>query len=300
MKNVHLLPTDKPSRLLKTIPKGNLILSKSITSGSHWENQHIYITSDEEIKEGDLKVGEYYLYFNKVRQFNKIDKLNRAWKDYKKIILTTDQDLIKDGVQAIDDTFLEWFVKNPSCEFVKTDKVDTFKKTNEVYVDEIAGGNYYEIIKKYKIIIPQEEPKIDSIFNEANVRFSETLDKLSDNSLKQETTFEEDEIIDISDHDGIGNAVDNLNNEPPQETLEEPAENYAETYFNKDETSMRTSILSFKDGAKWQAERMYSEAIEFAEWIRIKDFQTTSKNNWIGLDMEYYTTQELFEQFKKK
>jgi hypothetical protein len=45
---------------------------------------------------------------------------------------------------------------------------------------------------------------------------------------------------------------------------------------------------------------MYSEAIEFAEWIRIKDFQTTSKNNWIGLDMKYYTTQELFEQFKKK
>jgi hypothetical protein len=44
---------------------------------------------------------------------------------------------------------------------------------------------------------------------------------------------------------------------------------------------------------------MYSEVIEFAEWIRIKDFQTTSKDNWIGLDMKYYTTQELFEQFKK-
>jgi len=47
-------------------------------------------------------------------------------------------------------------------------------------------------------------------------------------------------------------------------------------------------------------EEMYSEAIEFAEWIRIKDFQTASKNNWIGLDMKYYTTEELFEQFKKK
>ena len=38
--------------------------------------------------------------------------------------------------------------------------------------------------------------------------------------------------------------------------------------------------------------------IEFAEWIRIKDFQTTSKDNWIGLDMKYYTTKELFEQYK--
>jgi hypothetical protein len=30
----------------------------------------------------------------------------------KKIILTTDLDLIKDGVQSIDNEFLEWFVKN--------------------------------------------------------------------------------------------------------------------------------------------------------------------------------------------
>jgi hypothetical protein len=40
-------------------------------------------------------------------------------KEVCKIILTTDQDLIKDGVQAIDDEFLEWFVKNPSCEEVE-------------------------------------------------------------------------------------------------------------------------------------------------------------------------------------
>ena len=44
----------------------------------------------------------------------------------------------------------------------------------------------------------------------------------------------------------------------------------------------------------------YSEVIKFAEWIRIKDFQTTSKDNWIGLDMKYYTTKELFEIFKTK
>ena len=55
-----------------------------------------------------------------------------------------------------------------------------------------------------------------------------------------------------------------------------------------------------KQMEKEQAERMYSEAIEFAEWIRIKDFQTASKDNWIGLNMKCYTTKELFEQFKKK
>ena len=62
---------------------------------------------------------------------------------------------------------------------------------------------------------------------------------------------------------------------------------------------VRLIIQQAKEMEK-QQERMYSEAIEFAEWIRIKDFQTASKDNWIGLDMKYYTTEELFEQFNKK
>ena len=80
-----------------------------------------------------------------------------------------------------------------------------------------------------------------------------------------------------------------------KETLEEAAGNYGNSIGNKDGTAK----FDFIEGAKWQQERMYSEAIEFAEWIRIKDFQTASKDNWIGLDMKYYTTEELFKQFKK-
>jgi hypothetical protein len=81
------------------------------------------------------------------------------------------------------------------------------------------------------------------------------------------------------------------------ETIEEAAEKYARFNFDSSFLDINDHFIA---GAKWQAERMYNEAIEFAEWIRIKDFQTASKNNWIGLDMKYYTTQELFEQFKKK
>jgi hypothetical protein len=75
----------------------------------HKINQHIYITNDEEIKEVDW----VYSIWDK-----KIKRAIKYIKDalfLKKIILTTDQDLIKDGVQAIDDDFIEWFVKNPSC-----------------------------------------------------------------------------------------------------------------------------------------------------------------------------------------
>ena len=121
-----------------------------------------------------------------------------------------------------------------------------------------------------------------------------------------------------------------------KETLEDVAENAFNDFKRENPIVPQKHILPYKlgyiAGAKWQQEqdnkelamwklavekqearctalrgvisdlqeRMYSEAIEFAEWIRIKDFQTTSKNNWIGLDMKYYTTQELFEQFKKK
>ena len=85
-----------------------------------------------------------------------------------------------------------------------------------------------------------------------------------------------------------------------KETLEEAADSYSSNPIFRMGTPRQDMKRGFELGAKWQAERMYNEAIEFAEWIRIKDFQTASKNNWIGLDMKYYTTQELFEQFKKK
>jgi hypothetical protein len=67
-----------------------------------------------------------------------------------KVILTTNDLLIKDGVQAIDDKFLEWFVKNPSCEEVEIDKAE-----HGMYKDDV----YYKLSNKifYKIIIPREE-----------------------------------------------------------------------------------------------------------------------------------------------
>ena len=71
---------------------------------------------------------------------------------YKKIILTTDQDLIKDGVQDIDNEFLEWFVKNPSCEYIEIENVyDKFLNSGKRSVSDFR--------KKYKIIIPKGEPK---------------------------------------------------------------------------------------------------------------------------------------------
>jgi translation initiation factor 2 beta subunit (eIF-2beta)/eIF-5 len=128
MKNIHILPTEKPSRLYlhsenELQLRTNIIRTSEDYLGS---NQHIYITSDEEIKYDDYYLGEDNNIYCLVTTVN---------YNGKKIILTTDQDLIKDGVQAIDYEFLEWFVKNPSCEKVEvaenTLKVDLLEyKTN--------------------------------------------------------------------------------------------------------------------------------------------------------------------------
>jgi hypothetical protein len=85
------------------------------------KNFNIYITSDEEIKEGDW----CYYENGDLKGIHKVVNGQRPkTMILKKIILTTDnKDLIKDGVQAIDDTFLEWFVKNPSCEWVEVRKI---------------------------------------------------------------------------------------------------------------------------------------------------------------------------------
>ena len=56
MKNIHLIPTDKPSRLYSK--DGNHILDTTMAidwyiSSACYKPQNIYITSDEEIEEGD-------------------------------------------------------------------------------------------------------------------------------------------------------------------------------------------------------------------------------------------------------
>jgi hypothetical protein len=113
MKNIHILPTSQPSRLQRFTDVDKIEFELASKDEIFNKGINIYITSDEEIKEGDWCVDD-------IGDVFKIEYL-KYFKDFcKKIILTTDQDLIKDGVQAIDDEFLEWFVRNPSCERVET------------------------------------------------------------------------------------------------------------------------------------------------------------------------------------
>jgi hypothetical protein len=163
MKNIHIIPTDKPSRLFLNKVNNKLLLDsdtycdliKRLPSSNY---QNIYITNDEEIKESG-----YVFWEGKIYTYREFMKMRTpVYTDYFSIILTTDQDLIANGVQPIDNEFLEWFVKNPSCEFVEVKK-------------HIGLADYSKSIDnyKYKIIIPQEESK------------QETLEEAADNWVRQ-------------------------------------------------------------------------------------------------------------------
>lgn len=144
MKNVHVLPTDKPSRLQLQMD-GNFHIEngQSIALRNYL---NIYITSNEEIKEGD-----WYITPNNT-VLKALGKMLINVEDYKKIILTTNQELIQDGVQAIDDEFLEWFVKHPNCDEISV--VDDTLTVKEMSSLPLGTRNH-----KYKIIIPKEETK---------------------------------------------------------------------------------------------------------------------------------------------
>jgi hypothetical protein len=98
MKNIHVLPTDKPSRLYLT-KEGFYFLLPNI-KGNDVKFQHMYITSSEKIKEGDWVFSsktnnifkadsiEYLESHNMIEDFDKSFYINSKYS--KKIILTTD------------------------------------------------------------------------------------------------------------------------------------------------------------------------------------------------------------------
>jgi hypothetical protein len=133
MKNIHTIeiPT---LEIFGVMPYGKSEIQYQIEC--FLASLNVYITSNEYIGLS------YYLDGDLVRKGVVDDK--DYWevrKDYKKIIMTTDPKLIKDGIQVIPNEFMEWFVKNPSCEEVEVEG-HIYKGQDET---------------EYKIIIPNLE-----------------------------------------------------------------------------------------------------------------------------------------------
>jgi hypothetical protein len=234
MKNIHVLPTENPSNLTVRTKTNELLYSYKLFSSKNGSdinvNQHIYITSDEEIKEGDWGLSK----------LNEIILFGRSYNEkfYKKIILTTDVDLIADGVQAIDNEFLEWFVKNATCEVVDVVKEMYIPQSNGKISDgkithELSLNPSDNTLPFYKIIIPKEEPKQEPLaFPPFDKEKADVITKEGQKVIRE------------------------LRSNIQQETLEEAAYSLSAEKFEPKHIGFMLGVI---EGAKWQAERMYSE-----------------------------------------
>lgn len=275
MKNIHILPTDKPSRLYKHDKLGFKLLApvEHEIGQYNGSNQHIYITSYENPKKGDYLECDGLI--SKVIEILDRDKFpylmdngkEFARSDSQKIILTDNEDLIKDGVQAFDDEFLKWFVKNPTCEEVEVLKIP--------YFDE-SGCSYLLILPK--------EPK------QCNGNILGCI---------------EDKCI--CKHESIMKPKQEI------ETIEDAARNYtnwcSENIDCDEESKEEADIRGFIAGAKWQESKMYSKEEVLASFDNLGFKKITSKklnslpyqpfitdedgNIWV-IDKEKW-----FSQFKK-
>ena len=190
MKNIHLLPTDKPSRLAGSEYVTNVQgIDKRAFKLKLWNKfipnedlkdvgyipQHIYITSEEKTLSNN---GDYYLGHPDYNKIHKWNLITQVWIN--KIVLTTDDQLIADGVQAIDDEFLEWFVKNANESGVPFDRCEVKSWTIDKEWDKVHTqfNPIYPHKTKYKIIIPQEEPKKETLEEAAWKYASEKLGRI--------------------------------------------------------------------------------------------------------------------------
>ncbi|MCF8339672.1 MAG: hypothetical protein K9I82_01725 [Chitinophagaceae bacterium] len=292
MKNIHILATDKPSRLHSYKGVLNLAAGEFVAPPivkNDLINLNIYITNDEEIKDVRPHKGKWHL--EEERILNKFPDYLTDLSECKLVIMTTDQSLIQDGIQAIDDEFLEFFVKNPSCESVKWNAYPISPNgnivgTNRPYPFEGLISNFKI---EYKIIIPNLEiPEFGTKeFNDLASGFFGGKPRLKEESKQEKLAYTES-----------ARKEERISNCTIMKSIRETVEEAAERLW-LDSTSQLTSKNSFIEGAEWQAERMYSEEdlISFARFYFREEFNSTMQNSDKSTDE---ILQEWFNQFKKK
>jgi hypothetical protein len=138
MKNIYLISSDIPVRYY----------------GNHYVNQNVYITSDEKFIRDEYVTDGIEVIKASPKLVNAQCLVGR--RNWKKIILTTDIQLIDDGVQEIPDDFLKWFVDNPTCEEVEITRPNKCKVVGcdlECILFKTCENIYYG----YEIIIPKKD-----------------------------------------------------------------------------------------------------------------------------------------------
>jgi len=154
MKNIFLIPTPKESRLWRDLDSNKLTFDNLSKPNSNectkCSNEYVYITSDEKFIRDEYITDGIEVIKASPKLVDAQGLVNR--RDWKKIVMTNDLELIEDGIQQIGDLFFRWFVLNPTCQEVEIGKTN---KLIDNYADE--EKNKWEV--RYHIYDIHEKPK---------------------------------------------------------------------------------------------------------------------------------------------
>ena len=297
MRNIHIIPTDKPSRLGYLTKKGKQVFNdlrlfdRVMPNILDSENQHLYITNSEEIKQGDW-------IFNEEREPSVLQCIGKgSLRGWNKIILTTDQSLIQYGIEAIDDEFLEWFVKNPSC-----DEVETYSLG--IKNEETGESCHYE----YEIIIPKEEQCTCKEHNPYCCQIHGNCPTCVKKEEPKQLNSEDFGLPKFGTKEYNDLASGLFGGKPKQETVEDAAENNWDKINSQYKNGLNPYAhkIGFIEGSEWMQERMYSEE-------EVNDLLEVLKRSISEINHLKYTYKDkghcgkylsdcetIIEQFKKK
>lgn len=196
-----------------------------------------------------------------------------------KVILTTNKLLIKDGVQAIDDEFLKWFVVNPNCKHVEVQTSDT----SNTYTFKVPLSKEWFPKRKFmediSYTVGLDSSKDTNIGNLAtNICLAGEVFSTGKGILEQQV-----EVGQITEK-GIVDTVGTCANcgvefhihkdikEDVQESIEE-VNKAALNYANNDNTSSddfckETLTFAFDAGARWQQEQYDTSKVTRVEVIQ--------------------------------
>ena len=221
MKNIFLLPTDKPTGIFETNNGLQFSIMNKVRYGE-FKGFHLYITSDEEIEEGDYYKSGKFIWQMKYPQWGE-----EGQGGAKKIILTTDPDLIKDGVQEIDSEFLEWFAKNPTHEEIEV-FYGLFNAMGRQMNPMNLTQNHSQCVWKYNVIIPNEKQNEQKELRRKLLNLINNLeeDELLELSKEKSISYEEfrvkasEGLLEESDDENrfyaLGKELDNKLEEEPK------------------------------------------------------------------------------------
>lgn len=154
MKNIFLIPTSRESRLWRDLDSNKLTFDNLSKPNSNectkCSNEYVYITSDEKFIRDEYITDGIEVIKASPKLVDAQGLVNR--RDWKKIVMTNDLELIEDGVQQIGDLFFRWFVLNPTCKEVE------IGKTNKL-IDNYAKKEEDKWEVRYHIYDIHEKPK---------------------------------------------------------------------------------------------------------------------------------------------